>query len=158
MSFGQKGSLGKNVSFRGSVRLTAGENVTIRKNVIIGGHGNVTIEDDVTINDEVIISCLNNVHIGKDTMIAPRVYIIDVDHEFMDIEMPIRLQGYRTSPIIIEDDVWVGTGSVITRGTHIGKGSVIGANSVVRGFIPPYSIAVGIPARPVKFRCPHQAT
>lgn len=52
----------------------------------------------------------------------------------------------------IGNDVWIGAGAVILRGTNIGNGAVIGANAVVTKDIPPYSIAVGNPAKVVKYR------
>ena len=54
--------------------------------------------------------------------------------------------------IIIEDDCWLGSHVTVTKGVRIGKGSVIGANSVVTKDIPPYSVAVGTPAKVIKKR------
>lgn len=53
-------------------------------------------------------------------------------------------------PVIIEDNVWIADKVTITKGVRIGKGSIIGANSVVTKDIPPYSLAVGIPAKIIK--------
>jgi acetyltransferase-like isoleucine patch superfamily enzyme len=53
---------------------------------------------------------------------------------------------------VIEDDVWLGAGVTVVDGVTIGKGSIIGAGAVVTSDIPPYSIAVGIPAKPVRDR------
>ena len=54
------------------------------------------------------------------------------------------------SPVIIEDNVWIGQSVSILKGVKIGFGSIIGSNSVVTKEIPPHSIAVGIPAKVVK--------
>jgi lipopolysaccharide O-acetyltransferase len=51
---------------------------------------------------------------------------------------------------VVEDNVWIGDGVVILPGSHIGEGSIIGANSVVNGVIPKYCSAAGIPARPIR--------
>jgi len=56
--------------------------------------------------------------------------------------------------VIVEDDVWIGTDVVILRGVRIGRGAVIGANSVVTKDIPRYAIAVGVPAKSIKYRFP----
>ena len=62
-------------------------------------------------------------------------------------------QGFSDlAPVIIEDDVWIGARAIILPGVIIGKGSVIGAGAVVAKSIPPYSVAVGNPARVVKTR------
>ncbi len=55
-------------------------------------------------------------------------------------------------PIVIEDDVWIGMDAMILSGSHIGKGAVIGAKTVVTGYVAPYSIHVGNPGRPLAFR------
>lgn len=68
------------------------------------------------------------------------------------MELPIREQGVTREGIIIEDDCWLGSGVKVLDGVTIGKGCVIGANSVVTKDIPPYSVAVGAPARVIKKR------
>jgi acetyltransferase-like isoleucine patch superfamily enzyme len=57
--------------------------------------------------------------------------------------------SFQSAPVIIENDVWIGTGAVVLKGTRIGHGSIIGAGSVVSGNIPPRSLVVGNPARVV---------
>jgi acetyltransferase-like isoleucine patch superfamily enzyme len=78
------------------------------------------------------------------------------NHEFDRIDIPIREQGTTRQGITIEDDVWVGSNAIFLDGAHVGRGSVIGAGSVVRGNIPPYSIAVGVPARVIRSRMPNK--
>ena len=56
-------------------------------------------------------------------------------------------QGTYCDPVVIDDDVWIGTAAIILQGVHIGRGSIIGAGAVVTRDIPPFSIAVGVPAR-----------
>lgn len=55
-------------------------------------------------------------------------------------------------PIILDDDVWIGDAVIILSGVHIGQGAVIGAGALVTHDIPPYAIAIGVPARVIKFR------
>ena len=71
---------------------------------------------------------------------------------FSDPEMLIHEQGMIGLGIKIEDDVWIGAGAIILDGVTIGRGSVIGAGAVVTKNIPPYSVAVGVPARVIKKR------
>jgi acetyltransferase-like isoleucine patch superfamily enzyme len=76
------------------------------------------------------------------------------NHNFDRTDIPIREQGTTRLGITIEDDVWVGSNAIFLDGAHVGKGCVIGAGSVVRGNIPAYSIAVGVPAKVVRSRVP----
>lgn len=90
--------------------------------------------------------------IGNDVRIAAHVRIVPMNHVYEDPKTPIRLQKYKCLGIKIEDDVWLGVGSTVLDGVTIGKGSVIGAGAVVTKDIPPYSIAVGVPAKVIKKR------
>jgi serine acetyltransferase len=55
-------------------------------------------------------------------------------------------------PVVIEDDVWIGTGVIILKGVRIGRGSIIAAGALVKKDVPPYSIVGGVPARRLKVR------
>lgn len=58
--------------------------------------------------------------------------------------------------IIVDDDVWIGESAIIMAGVHIGRGAVIGAGAVVTKDVPPYAVAVGTPAKIVKYRFDHE--
>jgi acetyltransferase-like isoleucine patch superfamily enzyme len=73
-------------------------------------------------------------------------------HGFSDVDKPMSHQGYTNAPIVIEDDVWVGFQAVILPGVTIGHGSIVGAGAVVTKDVEPYTVVVGIPARPLKRR------
>lgn len=90
--------------------------------------------------------------IGNYVRIAPMVMMIAADHIFADPGRPIHSQGLHQAPIIIEDDVWIAGRVSVVAGVTIGRGSVIGAGAVVTHDIPPYSVAVGVPARVVRNR------
>ncbi|STR45482.1 hypothetical protein [Iodobacter fluviatilis] len=113
-----------------------------------------SIGNNVSINDDCHLACINKIKIGNSVLIASKVFISDHTHgalDFSDIEIhPSLRKLYSKGPIIIEDDVWICEGVVILPNVVIGKGSIIGANAVVTGNIPPYSIAVGSPARVIK--------
>lgn len=98
-------------------------------------------------------------YIGSHVMIAPDCGIYTMNHGHQRIDIPMREQGL-TKPkhVIIEDDVWIGTKTVILPGVRIGKGAIIGAGAVVTKDIPPYSIAVGNPAIVKKRRVFHKKT
>lgn len=94
----------------------------------------------------------SRIDIGEDTILGPYVHINCTNHVFARRDLPIIRQGYQQADIAIGRDVWIGAHCVILSGARIGDGAVIGANSVVRGEIPAYSVAVGSPARVVKER------
>lgn len=152
VSVGSRASLGRNVRFTGGVSVSIGTRSALRDNVLLAGYGNIVIGDRTSINDDCMITAMERVTIGNDVMLAPRVYILDVDHAFESRDRPISQQGYTISPVTIGDGVWVCTGAVITKGVSIGEGAIIGANSVVTRDIPPYTIAGGVPARVIKER------
>lgn len=128
------------------------ENITIRHNITIQGKGELHIGRNTIISSFTIIGCNERISIGKDCLISQSVSIRDTDHNFDDIDIPIIDQGINTSPIIINDNVWIGYGAVITKGVIIGEGSIVGANSVVTKDIEPYSIVAGVPARLIRKR------
>lgn len=111
----------------------------------------VYIGNNTVIGRNNIITAKNLIRIGNDVLIGSDVQIIDHSHGIARNEL-IRNQRAEIGEVIIEDDVWIGAGAKILMNAHIGRGAVIGANSVVRGDIPNYAIAVGVPARVVKYR------
>jgi acetyltransferase-like isoleucine patch superfamily enzyme len=113
---------------------------------------NIEIGANVTIDNCDSFGC----YIGNSVAIAHGTFIRTANHKFDDITKPIMLQGHaaknlhyknRNYSVIIEDDVWIGAQCVILSGTHISTGSIIAAGSVVRNFIPPFSIVAGNPSR-----------
>jgi acetyltransferase-like isoleucine patch superfamily enzyme len=149
---GKRGSFGRRIQFHGKLRVELGDRVAFRDGCQFAGAGLLRVGDRTSINAECIITAMERVEIGADVMLAPRVYVLDVDHRFDDRATPIPQQGYDVAPVTICDGVWIGTGTVITKGVTIGEGAVVGANSVVTRDIPPFTIAAGIPARVIKDR------
>ncbi|PIS09862.1 MAG: hypothetical protein COT73_12465, partial [Bdellovibrio sp. CG10_big_fil_rev_8_21_14_0_10_47_8] len=102
-----------------------------------------------------------DISIGRYCLLSANIFISSGDHHFsLQPELYIRDQDVlgrqqeKSSgrPVVIEDDCWIGWGAVLKSGITVGKGSIIGANSVVGQDIPPYSIAVGAPAKVIKKR------
>src|SRR3954449_13146516 len=91
-----------------------------------------------------------SIEIGDDVWTGHYVYITDQNHGYEDVAVPISRQSQPERPVVIGDGSWLGHGTVVLPGAHIGRHVVIGANSVVTGDIPDYAIAVGAPARVVK--------
>lgn len=108
-------------------------------------HGIIEIGNNVNINAYTVI--YGNVSIGNDCRIAAHVAIIGTDHNFKDAGKTIRSQGIAKKGVLIGSDVWIGSGAKILDGSILGQGCVIGANSVVKGEIEPYSIYAGAIAK-----------
>lgn len=90
------------------------------------------------------------IDIGHDVWTGHHVYITDQNHGYEDVDLPISMQTQPEKFVSIGDGSWIGAGSVILPGARIGKHVAIGANSVVNGEIPDFSVAVGTPAKVIK--------
>lgn len=133
-------SIGKNVGIRGYARLETYGPKSDKPKMVIG--------DNTSIQHFFQCSALKSVKIGKDVLIASRVIIIDNDHRFDDPKLPAsRCPDCIVEPVVIEDGVWLGQGSVVLKGVTIGERSVVAANAVVTKDVPPYSIIGGVPAK-----------
>jgi len=88
--------------------------------------------------------------IGDDVWTGHHVYITDQNHDYADLERPISEQTQPERPVHVGDESWLGHGTVVLPGARIGRHVTIGANSVVTGEIPDYSVAIGAPARVLK--------
>lgn len=90
------------------------------------------------------------VSIGDYVNLAQGIVVSGLNHNYTDPAQTIISQGVTTSPITIEDDVWIGANAVILAGVTIGRHSVIAAGSVVTRDVPPFTLAGGCPARPLR--------
>ncbi len=90
------------------------------------------------------------IEIGNDVWTGHHIYITDQNHGYEDVTTTISNQIQPEREVVIGDGAWIGHGSVVLPGARIGKHCVIGANSVVTGEIPDFSVAVGNPARVIK--------
>jgi acetyltransferase-like isoleucine patch superfamily enzyme len=112
------------------------------------------IGDGVSMEYDCHIGCVNEVRIGSRVLMASRVYISDHAHggtQAEDLMLPPNARPVISKgPVIIEDEVWLGEGVAVMPGVRIGRSSIIGANAVVTRDIPPFSVAVGSPARVIK--------
>lgn len=112
------------------------------------------IGNNVSFGENCSLYCGSGVVIGNDVLIASYVSIISADHEFSDSMKTIESQGERIEkkPIVIGDDVWIGTKSIILKRVRIGKGAIVGAGAVVTKDVPEYAVVAGNPAKIIKFR------
>ena len=91
-----------------------------------------------------------SIEIGDDVWTGHHVYITDQNHGYEDPSVPISKQSMPEAPVRGGSGSWLGHGTVVLPGSTIGEHVVVGANSVVRGEIPAYSVAAGVPAKVVK--------
>jgi virginiamycin A acetyltransferase len=143
-------------SVRGT-RVVIEDGVTIDSFVKIkqaGGSGDVFIGRNSYINSGTVIYSGNGVWIGSGVLVAANCTIAPVNHEYRSRSLTITQQRFMPSKggIIIEDDVWIGAGTVVLDGAFLKQGCVIGAHSLVKGEIEPYSINVGIPTKIIGYR------
>ncbi len=130
-------------------RISLGSGVTLERGVDLGTLQNSCIEigEATYIGLYTCITGYGNIKVGKNCLIAAHSGIYGNGHIFADPLQTIADQGVTRKGIVIEDDCWLGHGVTVIDGVTIGRGSVIGAGAVVNRNIPPYSIAVGVPAK-----------
>lgn len=117
----------------------------------VGGQGDIVIGENCYLNPGTVLYSGNGIRFGNYVLLASGVKIMPTNHAFASRELPIRLQGFAPSKggVVIEDDVWVGSNAVILDGSHIEKGAIIAAGSVVMGRVPAYEIWGGIPSKKI---------
>jgi acetyltransferase-like isoleucine patch superfamily enzyme len=106
----------------------------------------------------VIVRGHGGVHLGDHVQIGPNAQLLAVDHLYWDasdLSKPFGEQGLSARGIKIEDNVWIGGGSIVTDGVCVGRGSVVAAASVVTKDVPPYTLVAGVPARVIKSATSH---
>lgn len=154
--------IGNRVKIKSGVRLKnlsqnskicIGDGVDLDRGVDIKAHrsGKIEIGKNTFIGPYVCLSG-ESITIGNDCLIASHTVIYAINHNFADPTRKINKQGVSYKGIVIEDDCWLGSGVRVLDGVTISQGSVIGAGSVVTKDIPPYSVAVGVPAKVISQR------
>jgi acetyltransferase-like isoleucine patch superfamily enzyme len=138
-----------------SVRGSGDECIQIGNGVQIGRYvqlknrsGSTFIDDYANIGAECRIDSMSEVYIGQYCLMAGRCYIGGINHSTVRTDIPIMQQPpVRKGGVRIERDVWLGAHTIVLDGVTIGEGAVIGAGAVVTKDIPPYAIAMGVPAQ-----------
>jgi len=170
ITLGHKVSLDDDVRLTGSISI--GSNSTIHRqtelsgNIVIGddcvlgsfsvlstvGSAAVEIGDDCYINNYNVIGANAGIHIGRHCIFAAFVHITDASHGIDDLDMATKHAPALAYPVRIGENVWLGSGAMVTMGSTIGDHAVVGAKSLVRGAIPERSISFGIPAQVHRLR------
>ena len=177
-SMGKNVTIGFGVKIVNPQYISLGDNVSIRDGVtlIARGEGGITIGNNVTLKDRVYLDTEradtgyiligNNVYIGSGTtlfghkgleigdhaLLAQNITITPYSHIFENPDEPIITQGGNCEKVIIGRDCYLGMNVCVLYSADIGEGSVIGSAAVVVKPIPPFSVAVGNPARVIRKR------
>lgn len=115
----------------------------------VAGRGRITIGSGCHFTYSVLIQCSTSIEIGERAMFGQSSIVFDGQHRFRDTTRPMLEQGSDFTPLHIADDATITTKCTIM--ADVGRGAFIGANSVVSRAIPPYTVAVGAPARPLDY-------
>lgn len=130
-------------------KFSIGENSTIEDfSTINNGVGDVIIGYGTRIGMSNVI--IGPVTVGNNVIFAQNIVLSGLNHGYEDINTPPRLQKVTVSPIVVEDDVWIGANAMIAAGVTVGKHSVVAGGSVVTKNIPPFSVVAGNPAKLLK--------
>ena len=151
-------SVGINVEVIGLDRLSFGTGTVIQSNVTLhcGGMdwsnrgGEVRLGRNCFVGHGAVLYGGGGITIRDDVLISPGVVITSHGHSYDAQATPMRAQPTRFSPVLIDSNVWIGSGATILPGVHLGTGCVVGAGAVVTRSVAPGTLVVGIPARAVK--------
>jgi maltose O-acetyltransferase len=131
--------------------LETGRDIRVHQNVNFGSGARLRIGDNSALAPNCWIA--SDTTIGNDVMMAPDVTILSATHGTACTDRPMRLQELpEKRPVVIGDDVWLGTRIIILPGVRVGSHSIIGAGSVVTKDVPEYAIVAGNPARIIRDR------
>jgi len=139
-------------------KIRIGSRVEIRKGARLEARGAandpspvIEIGSRTQIHNYFHCGAVERVKIGERVLVAGRVYVTDHDHDpGRPGSPPVSNRRVRVAPTEIEDDCWLGEGSMVLKGVRVGRGSIVAAGAIVTRDVPPYTIVAGIPARPVR--------
>lgn len=113
-------------------------------------HAGIRIGRDSLIGEYNVIRGQGGVTIGDRVYTSPHCQLIAVNHIFDDPNRPFVEQGITAQGIVVEDDVWIGSGAIVLDGVRVGQGAVVAAGAVVTNDVPPHGVVGGVPARLIR--------
>lgn len=151
---------GPDCVFEAGVLVFHPENVELGANVYVGHYAilkgyyknTMRIGDETWIGQQAFLHSAGGIDIGARVGIGPGVRIITSFHAEAGREVPILSSPVELAPVVIEDDCDLGVSAVVLPGVRIGRGAQIGAGAVVTGDIPPFTVAIGVPAKVTRER------
>ncbi|MDQ2733301.1 MAG: acyltransferase, partial [Armatimonadota bacterium] len=143
---------GLHLALASNARVEFGSRCILDREMTIECDGVLKVGARTVFGHHCTLAVRDSLLIGEDCLIAEMVSIRDHDHSFERLDVPTLQQGMVSSPVLIGRNVWLGAKVTVVKGVEIGDNAVVGANAVVTKNIPANSIAVGVPARVVRFR------
>jgi acetyltransferase-like isoleucine patch superfamily enzyme len=130
-----------------------GEQILVgRASILSCNDATIRIDNFVSIGPFCFFASKSRIHVGSNVSIGSGTHLMAGGHAFDKLDVPIIRQQRLSKGIVVEDGVWIGTGTKILDGVTIGRDSIVGAGAVVTEDIPARSGAVGIPARVIRQR------
>jgi len=136
-------------TYKGQINIGA-DSIVHSRCVLNSYSSAINIGNRCTINSFTVIN--SNISIGDDVHIGSHVYMNSDSHNFKRRNVKIVKQGMNRGRIVVESDVWIGSGVNILNDIKISKGAVVGVGSVVNKDVPEYAIVAGVPAKIIKYR------
>ena len=158
VSFGSDSRVGRCVVLRprqcsrtGTIRVGKGCEIQDGSRLETWG-GSIELSENTFVGPYVVIYGHGGVRIGRGCLISMHCRILSSNHTIPLVGVPIRSMPDVLQPTVIEDDVWLGAGATVLAGVRLHQGAIIGAGAVVTQDIPANAIAVGVPARVIRYR------
>jgi acetyltransferase-like isoleucine patch superfamily enzyme len=159
-SIAQLARCGPNCIFETGVLVFHPENIELGANVYVGHYAilkgyhknKMRIGDQTWIGQQSFLHSAGGIEIGCRVGIGPGVRIVTSFHAEAGRETPILDSPVELAPVVIEDDCDLGVGAIVLPGVRIGRGAQIGAGALVTRDVPPYSVAMGVPAKVTRER------
>lgn len=132
-------------SYWSFVCASVGSGLRVAGKILVDPPDKLFIGNDVVINEGVYINTRDRITLGNGVHLSPYVRINAGSLDLRDSSKP-----HLKQPVVIQDRAWIATGVIINPGVTIGEGCVVGAGAVVTRDLPPYTLCVGVPAKPIK--------
>ena len=141
-----------NVTLFGCSYLKIGDNSVIyERTALWSGREGLSIGRNVAVGIGCFFDAIGaKIEIGDNALISDHVRIYTVSHGYEDSKVLKRDQVGKIAPVVVAENVWIGSGAVILPGVHIGKGAVVGAGALVTQSVPAMVVVGGIPAKILK--------
>lgn len=117
------------------LKMHNGAKIRVRKG------GKLIIGKNFGMSNGDVVTAYDHIRIGDNVMLGPNVLIYDQDHDYC-AEGGVAAMKFKTAPITIGNNVWIGANTLILRGTTIGDNSVVGGGAVIKGKYPPNSVII----------------